>query len=81
MEVAMEKDQQVALLQDLETHPAWKLYLAHLERQCKIKDREKSLALRSNDGFKAMKAQFESDGLIQAMGSIPKLLAELNPSE
>ena len=78
MEV-MERDLKVQLLQELEGHQAWKLYQDHLEWLCKIKEREKSVALRANNAFEAAKKQFEIDGINLAVTSLSKLIISLSP--
>ena len=59
----MEKDLMIQVLQEMESHPAWKLYLAHLDKLCRIREVEKSQALRSEHPFQAARKQFEIDGI------------------
>ena len=77
----MESDLKAQLLRELEAHPAWKLYQAHLQELCKRKQVEVSLALRANRHFEASKAQFETDGIILALTSLNKLLAHSETGE
>ena len=75
----MEKDLQVQLLQEMEAHPAWKLYQDHLELLCRRKEVEKSVALRSNNPFEATRRQFEIDGLTLSVKSLSNLITSLSP--
>ena len=73
----VEKDLKIQALQEMEGHPAWKLYQDHLDRLCRIKEVEKSKALRSDNPFEANKAQFEIDGIQLASKGITALLSGL----
>ena len=77
----MEKDLMIQVLQEMEGHPAWKLYQDHLDRLCRIKEVEKSKALRSNNPFEASKAQFEIDGIQLAAKGLTILLSGLTAEQ
>lgn len=78
MSQAMEKDLKVQLLQEMEGHPAWKLFQDHLEALCKLKDREKAAALRRKDLDDAYGFQKEIDGIILAGKSLNNLISSLS---
>ena len=75
----MEKDLQVQQLLEMASLPAWKLYLGHSELLCKRKEVEKSVALRSNNPFEAMRKQFEIDGINLSVRSLDNLITSLSP--
>ena len=75
----MEKDQMLAALQEMESHPAWRLFQDHLELLCKRKEVEKCQALRVNNPFEAARKQFEIDGIILAVKSLHNLITSLSP--
>ena len=77
MEV-MEKDFKIQALQEMEGHPAWELYQAHLEQLCRIKEVEKSQHLRVNRLFDAAMKQSEIDGINLARKSITSLISSLS---
>ena len=61
-----EKQEEAQLLRELQAHQGWTIYLALLEKLCRIKEVEKSRALRDNNAFIASARQFEIDGILQA---------------
>ena len=65
---------QVQLLKEMENHPAWRLYLDHLEELCRRKEVEKALALRGNELHRAILRQAEIDGIIIATRSLTNLI-------
>ena len=73
----MEKDSMIQVLQEMESHPAWRLYQDHLDKLCRTREVEKSRALRSNDSFKSMKNQFEIDGIELAKRGLNILITDL----
>ena len=75
----MELDFQLQALQEMEIHPAWALFREHLDRLCRLREVEKSKALRSNDSFTASKKQFEIDGITLAAESLKKMIISLSP--
>ena len=75
----MEADYKIQALQEMESHPAWGLYQAHLEQLCKRKELEKSVALRANNPFEATRKQFEIDGITLAVKSLNNLISSLSP--
>lgn len=78
-EVQMERQLQVQLLKEMENHPAWQLYQAHLELLCKRKEVEKAVALRSNEIHRAIKLQSEIDGINLSVKSLNNIITSLSP--
>jgi hypothetical protein len=75
----MERDEKIQALQEMESHPAWRLYQAHLEQLCRLREVVKSEALRVGDNFKATKSQHEIDGINLAVRSVSSLILNLSP--
>ena len=78
MEV-IEEDLKAQLLREMEEQQAWKLYQGHLASLCKIKEVEKSAALRRNEIHVAIQKQFEIDGINLAVTGLHKLINGFSP--
>ena len=75
----MEQDYKIQVLQEMENHPAWKLYQDHLDKLCRIKEVEKSKALRQDKAFEASARQHEIDGINLVVKSIFNKISSLSP--
>ena len=80
----MEKDYQIQVLKEMEDHPGWKLYQAHLERLWTRKEQVKSSHLRSPLEDRTQQARYEQgviDGLHLAVNELSKAIQTLTSPE
>lgn len=74
-------DNQLAVqqIQELVGHPAWKLYQAHLDKLCRVREVEKAGCLRLGKHNEAVLKQGEIDGITLSAKSISSLITSLSP--